>query len=459
MQVSVQHNQGLEWSVSVVIPADDMQQQVHKQLQEIAHRARIDGFRPGKVPIRVIEQRFGLGVRAEAVEKQLQKSLREALTAEKLRPAGMPKIDIKEDGLHGALAYEASFEVYPEVKLDKLNEINVTRMQATISDKDIDEAIERLQKNFTDWEEVTRAAQTGDRVTIDFVGDMEQVPEAQRTGRDHQLVLGSGRMIPGFEDQIIGMKTDDKKIITVTFPEQYHESSLAGQPANFEITMKKVEAPKLPAVDEAFCEKIGIKEGGVAALRERLHTELESQAKQIARDKVKHILLDQLLEKHLITLPKALVQQEVDFLHNVRHDHSHDHDHDHNHEHDHEHAHEDEHHHDHGHARDLKHEKEMEEMRVEAERKVALSLLLGEYVQEHKIEADDQSVFNKAVEIMRYQFGNLSPEMMRQFMENEQQRALVRSLVLEEKAVDKMLADSVQVTEQPIGFKELMENV
>jgi trigger factor len=439
MQVSAQHKQGLEWSVSVVIPADDMQQHIHKQLQEIAHRARIDGFRPGKVPIRVIEQRFGLGVRAEAVEKQLKKSLSEALMAEKLRPAGVPKLDIKEDGLNGALSYEATFEVYPEVKLDKLNEIHVTRMKADISDKDIDEGIERLQKNFTDWEEVNRAAQSGDRVTIDFVGDMESVPVAQRTGHDHQLVLGSGRMIPGFEDQIIGMKMGDERTITVTFPEEYHEKTLAGKPANFEITMKKVEAPKLPTVDEAFCEKIGIKEGGVAALRERLRTELETQAKQVARDKVKHVLLDQLLEKHNVILPKALVQQEVDFLHGVRHDHSHDHEHGHEHAHDH------------------NHDKEMEEMRKEAERKVALSLLLGEFVQEHKIEADDQSVFNKAVEIMRYQFGNLSPEMLRHFMENEQQRALVRSLVLEEKAVDKMLADSVQVTDKSIGFKELME--
>jgi trigger factor len=432
MQISAQHKQGLEWLVSVVIPAEDMQKEISKKMQDTAKRARIDGFRPGKIPLMVIEQKFGPGIRAEIAEQQLQNSLREAFTREKLRPAGAPHLDIKENGMEGALSYEATFEVYPEVTLDKLNEIKVTRPQAQVSDADIDTALERLQKNFTDWEEADRAAQQGDRVTVDYLGDMQEVPEAQRTGKDQQIIIGSGRMIPGFEEQIIGMKKDQQGDIQVTFPEAYHEASLAGKPAKFHISVKKIEAPKLAAVDEALCEKVGIKEGGVPALRERMRTELNNHAQMIAREQAKHELLDQLLAKHPVILPKALVQQEANFLHDVRHPDPHDHE--------------------HGHT-----EEEMTEFHQEAERKVALSLLLGEYVKQHGIQADDQSMMTKAIEIMRRQFGNLSPEMLRYFMQDENQRNLIRSFVLEEKAVDKLLAESVQVIDQPIGFKELTE--
>ena len=173
----------------------------------------------------MIEQRFGLGIRAEAVEKQLEKSLREALKDKKLRPAGSPKLDVKENGMHGALSYEASFEVYPEIVLDKLDKIKIKRLKATVADADIDVAIERLQKNMADWEVVERAAQQGDRVTVDYAGDMAEVPEAQRTGKEQQIVLGAGRMIPGFEDQIIGMKAGKEKDIKVTFPADYPEAS------------------------------------------------------------------------------------------------------------------------------------------------------------------------------------------------------------------------------------------
>lgn len=432
MQISKQHKEGLEWEISVVIPAEEMQKEIHKKMNETAQRARIDGFRPGKIPLKVIEQKFGVGIRLETAEKQLQTSLRDALMSEQLRPAGTPQIDIKENGMDGALSYIATFEVYPEIVLDKLNEIKVTRQVAEINDADIDSALERLQKNFTDWEEVDRPAQLGDRVTVDYVGDMQEVPEAQRTGKDQKIVLGSGRMIPGFEEQMADMAVNQEKDIQVTFPENYHEHSLANQPAKFHITMKKVEAPKLPAIDEALCEKVGIKEGGVAALRERMRNELVNHAQMIAREKTKKELLDQLLTKHPLTLPKALVKQEMDFLHDVRHPEPHDHE--------------------HGHSAE-----EMQELEAEATRKVALSLLLGEYVRQNEIQADEQTMMTKAVEIMRRQFGQLSPEMLRYFLQDENQRNMIRSFVLEEKAVDKLLADAVQVVEQPIAFKELIE--
>lgn len=449
MQSSVQHKEGLEWVISVSVAADEMKEHVNKKLRETAQRARIDGFRPGKVPVQHIEKLYGESVRAETVEKQLQESLREAITSNKLRPAGTPKINIKENGMHGPLSYEATFEVYPEITLDKLKDIQIKRLKADVSESDIDEALERVRKNFTDWTAVERAAKEDDRVTIDFAGDMESVPEAQRTAKNQQLVLGSNRMIPGFEEQIKGMKIGEEKTITVTFPAEYHEKSLAGKPANFVINLHKVEEPSLPTVDDAFCERLGITEGGVATLRERLREEITAHGARIARDKAKKELLDQLLSKHPVTLPKVFVEQEFNFLRGVRqpqeHDHHHDHDHDHNHNHDHDH----DHHHEHT-------EKDAE-LKQEAERKVALSLLLGEYVQEHNIKADEQSMFTKAVEIMRSQFGNVSPEMLQYVLKDENQQALIRSFVLEEKAVDQMLADVVQVTEESISFKALTE--
>lgn len=431
MQVSAEHKKGLEWVVSVAVPAKDMQETINKKLNDAARTAKIDGFRPGKIPVKVIEQMYGPGIRAEAVEKKLKDSLRDALAEKKLRPAGMPKFDLKKDGMYGDLEYEASFEIYPEVKLDKLKEIKVTRLKASITDKDVDDAVERLQKSLSDWEVVKHAAKKGDRVTVDYVGDMKEVAEEQRTGKDQQMVLGSGRMIPGFEEEIIGMKVGEEKTIKVKFPKEYPETSLAGKPAKFEITMKQIESPVLPTVDEAFCEKVGIKEGGVEELRKRLHQELENHAKQVSRDKVKVELLDQLLAKHKVTLPKALVEQEETFLHDVRHPHPHDHE--------------------HGHTKE-----EMDDLKKEAERKVALSLLLGEYVRENDLHADEESMLQKAIEVMRRQFGTLSPEMLRYFMQDENQKNLIRSFVLEEKAVDKMLADDVLVTDKPIAFAKLI---
>lgn len=451
MSVAAKHNQGLEWVLTVNIPAEEMKKNIDKKMRETAQRVRIDGFRPGKVPMQRVEQLYGEGIRAETVEQQMQNSLRDGLQQHKLRIAGTPKIDVKENGMHGALHFEATFEVYPKVTLDKLKEIKVKRYKAEITEADIDKALERVRKNFAEWEEVSRAAKEGDRVIIDFVGDMKEVPEAQRTGKDQRLVLGSKSMIPGFEDQIQGMKAGEEKTIKVTFPKEYHEKSLAGKPANFEITVKKVEEAKLPEIDEAFCKKLGITEGGVEVLRQRVRGEVEAHAERVARDKAKKLLLDQVLAKHNIELPKVFVKQEFDFLHNVRHgDHDHNHDHDHDHNHDHAHDHDHHHHHDHS----MENEPEL---RGEAERKVALSLLLGEYVQENNIKADEQSMFMKALEIMRQQFGgNISPEMLQYVMKDENQQALIRSFVLEEKAVDKMLADDVEVEEETISVDKLI---
>ena len=263
MQVSVETISGLERRMTVGIPAERIENEVNKRLQQTASRARVDGFRPGKVPMSVIRKRFGASARQEVIGEVIQSSFYEAIVQEKLNPAGAPSVEPKSLDEGKDFEYIATFEVYPEVALGDFAEIEVERIESEVTDADLENMLEILRKQHTSYEAVERAAEDGDQVTIDFTGRIDGEAFQGGTATNTNLVLGSGRMIPGFESGLVGAKAGETRTISVTFPEDYQNLDLAGKAAEFEIIVHSVAAAALPELNDEFFARFGVEEGGI----------------------------------------------------------------------------------------------------------------------------------------------------------------------------------------------------
>jgi len=314
MKVLVETTSGLGRRLTIEIPSDKIEQAVKKRIAEIAKTAKIDGFRPGKVPPKVLEQRYGDTVRQEILNDQLQTSLTDALTQEKLRPAGQPIINIKQFEAGKPLIYEALFEVYPEIKLTELNDVSIEQFKAEVADADIEKTIERLREQHADWEEIDREAAKNDQVVIDFTGSIDGEPLEHGEGKEIPLVLGSSSMIPGFEDGIVGMKAGEERDIKVTFPKDYHHKASAGKEAVFKIKVHKVSKSNLPELNDKFAEKVGIKNGGLTKLCEDITQKLKDDLVTALEAKNKNVVLDKLLELNKVEVPQALIEDEMNAL-------------------------------------------------------------------------------------------------------------------------------------------------
>ena len=262
MQVSIETTSGLERRMTVGVPAEEIDSEVAQRLQKASKTVRIDGFRKGKIPAKVIKQRFGLGVRQEVVGEALSRSFYEAVSKEELRPAGQPAIEPVKDEEGADLEYIATFEIYPEVELQDFAQVSVARPVATISDDDVAAMVENLRTQRANWNEVDRAAADSDQVNIDYKGTQngEEFPGGTADASD--LVLGSGRMIPGFEDAVIGLSAGEEKTISLTFPEDYHAEELRGAAVEFAVKVNAVKEQVLPELNDEFYEQFGVKEGG-----------------------------------------------------------------------------------------------------------------------------------------------------------------------------------------------------
>lgn len=311
MQVSIETTSGLERRLTVNLPAEIVDKEVDKRLQQAAKTVRVNGFRKGKVPLKVVRQRFGAGVRQEVLGEVMSRSFSDAVQKEELKPAGQPSIEAKQTAAGENLEYVATFEVYPEVELSELAEISVERPVAAVTDADVNNMIDVLRKQQSSWKDTKRKAQKGDRVVIDFIGrkDGEEFEGGKAEG--HQLVLGSGQMIPGFEDGILGMKPGEEKDLDLTFPEDYQAEELRGAAVTFNIKVSASEKPELPELNEEFFKAYGVQEGGEEKFREEVLNNMERELKNAALNKVKTQVMDQLFEKHPVELPSALVAGEV----------------------------------------------------------------------------------------------------------------------------------------------------
>ena len=312
MQVSLETTSGLERRLTVGVPAQRIEDEVNKRLQQASKNVRLDGFRPGKVPFKVIRQRFGEGVRREVIGEVMGQTYQEAIMQEKLRPAGQPSIEPKQLDAGKDLEYVATFEVFPEVEARDLKETTIERHVAEVTDEDVDNIIEIFRKQQGSMQEVERAATEGDTVIIDYLGKKDGEPFDGGAANDSSLELGSGRMIPGFEDGIVGLKAGDEKTLELSFPEDYHNDDLKGAAVTFDITVKAVKEQVLAPMDESLFEQYGVTEGGEEKFREEIAGNMKRELKNAVTASVKKQVMDAVLATYEdVAVPKALVDQEI----------------------------------------------------------------------------------------------------------------------------------------------------
>jgi trigger factor len=315
MQVSVETVSSLERRMTVSLPANRIDAEVDKRLQRAAGEVRLDGFRRGKVPMKVVRQRFGLGVRQEVLGELINKAYFEAVQQEKLQPAGMPSIEAKgEDAAGKDFEFIATFEIFPEIELGDMSKVSAVRLQGTIEEADIDKTIDSLRQQQARFESVERAAQSDDQVVIDYEGFKGGEAFAGGKGENSTLVLGSGQMIPGFEDGIVGMKPGEEKTLALTFPAEYHSEELKGQAVEFKIKLHSVAEKKLPELDDAFFKQFGVEEGGLEAFRSEVAKNMAREMQNAALNKLKTGVIDELLKIHEVSVPNVLIKNEINAM-------------------------------------------------------------------------------------------------------------------------------------------------
>jgi len=424
MQVSVEAGDGLTRRLKVELPAEEIEQEIDKRLQNYARSARIPGFRPGKAPLRMLRQRYGDSVRMEVFSERIEASFPRAVAEAELRPAGRPEIEPDLDRSAGRYGYVAEFEVLPELSLAALDTYSVTRPIVEVTDADVEETIERLRQQRKRWETAERAAVKGDRVMLDFEGRVDGEPFDGGTGEDVQVELGAGRFIPGFEEQLVGATAGDRTTVEVTFPDDYPQSALAGKPARFDVTVKAVEEPILPALDADFVADFGIDDGDLERFRADVRSNLERELVQRVKTKVKNQVMDVLLQANPLTVPAALIADEIESLRQQA-------------------------------VQNLggaKIDLPDELFSDNAQRRVALGLIIGEVVKQQQLSPDAERV-RAAVEEMAATYDD-SQAVIDYYYADRQRLASVESLVLEDLVVEHLL-EQVQVSEEPTSFSDL----
>ena len=431
MQVSVETTSGLERRMTVGIPAERIENEVNKRLQQTAGRARIDGFRPGKVPMSVIRKRFGASARQEVIGEVIQSSFYEAVVQEKLNPAGAPSVEPKELDEGKDFEYIATFEVYPEVTLADFADIAVERIESEVTDADLDKMLDTLRQQHTSYEAVERAAEDGDQLTIDFTGRIDGEAFQGGTASGSKLVLGSGQMIPGFEDGLVGATAGETRTVSVTFPEDYQNLDLAGKAAEFEIIVHEVAAAELPELNEEFFARFGVEQGGLEDFRAEVRKNMERELRQAIKGKTKTQVMDGLLKINEIDVPKALVSSEIDRLREQAVQQF-------------------------GGANIDPSQLPAELFEEQAKRRVSLGLVVAEIVKQNDIKPDNDRVRAMVEELASaYQ----EPEqVVNWYMQNEQQLAEIQSVVLEEQVVDTVL-QKAKVTDKTVSYEDAVKPV
>jgi trigger factor len=428
MQVSVENTSALERRMTIGVPAERIEAEVNKRLQQTARNAKIAGFRPGKVPMSVIRQRYEADARQEALGNVIQASFYEAVVEQKLNPAGAPAVEPKVFEKGKDLEYIATFEVFPEFAVAGFESIAVERLSADVQDSDLDNMLEILRKQNVRYEAADRAAANDDQVTIDFVGKVDGEAFAGGSATGTQLVLGSGRMIPGFEDGLVGAKAGEERVLNLTFPENYQNLDLANKAAEFTVTVTAVAAPTLPELNEAFFNQFGIKETGIDGFRTEVRKNMERELRQAIKTKVKNQVMDGLVEGNPIEVPKSLLSNEVDRLRvqavqqfggNIKPD-----------------------------------QLPAELFEEQAKRRVVLGLIVAEVVKQHDLKPDEARVRELIQEMASaYQ----EPEqVVAWYYKNDQQLNEVRSVVLEEQVVDTVL-QKAKVTDKAVSYEDAVK--
>jgi len=314
MQVSVEAGEGLERKLTIQVPAETVELEVNNRLNSLKNTVRVDGFRPGKVPLKVIKQKYSGTILQEVAGELMQSTFREAITQENLNPAGDPQIQAQDLILGQIMEYTATFEVFPEIALKSVADLKIEKMEASVEDSDVDKMIDVLRKQKMDWAEVDRASADDDRITIDFTGSVDGEKFDGGSASDMPMVLGAGQMIPGFEENLTGLKATEENTFKVSFPEDYAAKDLAGKEAEFAVTVKKVEEPKLPEIDEEFAKAFGVESGDTEQLKTDIKANMERELNRRLRTLLKEKVMDSLIEANPVDVPSAIVTQEAETL-------------------------------------------------------------------------------------------------------------------------------------------------
>lgn len=432
MQNNQENQSALERRIDMSVPMADIEKEVEARLKRMARTVKMPGFRPGKVPMKIVSQTYGPQARSEAIGAAIERAFGEQMREQKLRIAGSPRIEPKEAANDSVLEFSAVFEVYPSIVLGELSGQKVERPVLSVGDAEVDKTIEVLRKQRTTYAEVEREAVEGDRVVIDFVGRKEGVEFEGGKADDFPFVLGAGTMLKDFETAVLGLKTGESRTFDMTFPEDYHAAHLAGQAVQFEVSVKRVEAAVLPEMDADFAKALGVEDGDVTKLRDEVKANLEREVKRRAQAKVKEQVMDALLSVNPIDVPKALVDKELQQLANNA-------------------------------RRDL----EMRGMNPndiamqpewftdQAQRRVKLGLIMAEVVNSKGLFARPEQI-RALVEEMAQSYEDPS-ELVRWYYSQPDRLAQAEAVVIEDNVVE-WVVTQVEVSDKAISFDELMGN-
>jgi trigger factor len=434
MAVTVETLDKLERKITLTLPADAIRSEVDNRLKRLARTVKMDGFRPGKVPLNVVAQRYGYSVQYEVMNDKVGEAFAQAANEAKLRVAGQPRITEKDGAPEGQLSFDAVFEVYPEVKFGDIATAEVERLATEVSEAAIDKTVDILRKQRRTFAQRPHdaAAQNDDRVTVDFEGKIDGEPFAGGKAEDFQFIVGEGQMLKEFEDATRGMKTGESKTFPLAFPEDYHGKDVAGKQADFLVTVKKIEQANLPEVNEAFAKSLGIEDGTVESLRADIKKNLEREVKFRLLARNKQAVMDALVAKAELDLPKSSVQSEVDrMIEQAR--------------------------------ADLKQRgiKDADNapipddiFRPQAERRVRLGLVVAELVRANELQAKPEQI-KQHVEELAASYEKPA-EVVRWYYSDPRRLAEVEAIVIENNVTEFMLSKA-KVSDKSVSFDELMQ--
>jgi len=433
MQVTVEKpEQGLEHKISVNFPSADLNSQVEKRLNEIRRTIKMDGFRPGKVPLNVVKKRHGAQVEQEILGEKVQQVFYDAIAEESLKIAGYPMFD-DLDNKDGTISFVARFETYPEITVPEFSGVTVEKVAAEVTDEDVEKMITRLREQRMAWKpskSAAKKAKKGEQVIMDFVGKIDGEIFEGGSAENAPLELGSGRMIPGFEDGIIGMKKGEEKTIEVTFPENYQADHLKGKLATFDITVHSISTKELPEMDEEFVKSFGVEDGTEESLRTEIRQNMEKELARAVQNLNRTATLDALQTVVDVELPKALVDQEVQNLMNNM-------------------------------VQQMKqqgmNEKDInisaDMYQADAEKRVKLGLIIGDVIRANKIEASEADV---DVFIAEQASSYEDPsEVINWYKQNPQALNEIKAIIVENKVAEKIITEA-KVTEVSKSFEEVV---
>ena len=431
MQVSIETTSGLERRLTVGVPAERVDVEVDVRLKKAAKDVRIPGFRPGKVPMKVMRQRFGPGVRQEVLGEVVSQSFQEAVVQEKLRPAGQPSIEPRNLEAGKDLEYVATFEVFPDVEMIEMKDFAVEKAVAEVKDEDIDNIIDVFRKQQGSWEAVERAAVDGDKVNVDYAGIRDGEAFEGGSAEESELELGSGRMIPGFEDGVVGMQAGEEKTLELSFPEDYHSEELKGAAVEFKIKLNSVLELEPAPLNEELFEKYGVEEGGEEQFRKEVGENMARELKNAVQNKLKQQVMDAILTAHdALEVPKALIDQEIGGMRKQMFQQF-------------------------GGAggQDLDLDSLLpDDMFLEnAQRRVKLGLVMAEFISKQEMRADPEQV-RSTIEEMASTYQD-PEEVINYYYSNQEQLSSIESKVLEDMAVEKLL-ESANITEKQCSYQD-----